>query len=83
MHVRAEAAAAVAVAGEQCTFPEDAEELEQRSSSCYTQLGLSGTNCRFEWYLRLMAQLCASIELTGLRGTSEVLFFAEPLPSIE
>ena len=44
MHVRAEAAAAVAVAGEQYIFPEDAEELEQRSSSCYTQLGLmSGT----------------------------------------
>ena len=60
MHARAEAAAAVA--GGQCIFPEDAEELEQQSSSCYTQLGLNG---RFEWYLRLMAQLCASIELTG------------------
>ena len=43
MRVRPEAAAAVAVAGEQCILPEDAEELEQRLSFCYTQLGLSGT----------------------------------------
>ena len=65
MHLRSEAAAGIEVAREQCILPEDAEELEQRSSSCYSQLGLNGTNCRFEWYLRLSAQLCASVELTG------------------